>query len=95
MSIDKWIHEDPQTEEEKKLREKPPIKATEIDNLESDEVKKLIELYEKETNKYAIWRGSVTEGFKNWLKSEIAYDYLGSFKGIRPAKEIKKLKDSV
>lgn len=30
--------------------------------------------YEKETGKYAIWRGVVTEGFKKWLKGEKIYN---------------------
>ena len=30
--------------------------------------------YEKETGKYAIWRGVVTEGFKNWKKGKKIYD---------------------
>ena len=30
--------------------------------------------YEKETGKYAIWRGNVTEGFKKWQKGEKVYD---------------------
>ena len=29
--------------------------------------------YEKETNRYAIWRGLVTEGFKKWQKWEKIY----------------------
>ncbi len=30
--------------------------------------------YEKETGKFAIWRGIVTEGFKKWQKGEKVYD---------------------
>lgn len=30
--------------------------------------------YEQETGKFAIWRGSVTEGFKKWQKGEKIYD---------------------
>ncbi|MFX1256470.1 MAG: response regulator [Promethearchaeota archaeon] len=30
--------------------------------------------YEKETGKYARWRGVVTEGFKKWLKGEKIYN---------------------
>lgn len=30
--------------------------------------------YEKETGKYAIWRGLVTEGFKKWQKGEKVYN---------------------
>ncbi|MFX0007884.1 MAG: response regulator [Promethearchaeota archaeon] len=48
----------------------------EIENLdlESKEAKELMEEYEKGTDKYAIWRGSTTEGFKKWLKGEKIYD---------------------
>jgi len=30
--------------------------------------------YEKETGKYSVWRGVVTEGFKKWLKGEKIYN---------------------
>ncbi len=30
-------------------------------------------IYQEETDKYAIWRGAVTEGFKKWLKGEKVY----------------------
>lgn len=30
--------------------------------------------YEKETGKFAIWRGNVTESFKKWRKGEKVYD---------------------
>ena len=30
--------------------------------------------YEKETNKYAVWRGIVTEGFKKWQKGNKIYN---------------------
>ncbi len=30
--------------------------------------------YEKETKKYAIWRGIITEGFKKWQKGEKIYN---------------------
>jgi CheY-like chemotaxis protein len=42
--------------------------------LKSEEVKDLIKIYEDQTNKYAEWRGTVTEGFKKWLKGEKIYD---------------------
>ena len=29
--------------------------------------------YERETNRYAVWRGVVTEGFKKWQKGEKIY----------------------
>jgi len=35
----------------------------------TDEMKK----YEKETGRYAIWRGNITEGFKKWQKGEKVY----------------------
>ncbi|NVM37178.1 MAG: response regulator [Candidatus Lokiarchaeota archaeon] len=35
----------------------------------SDEMKK----YEKETGRYAIWRGIITEGFRRWQKGEKVY----------------------
>lgn len=37
-------------------------------------VKKQIKRYEEETNKYAIWKDSVTEGFIRYLKGERIYD---------------------
>ncbi|MBN1799860.1 MAG: response regulator transcription factor [Candidatus Lokiarchaeota archaeon] len=33
-----------------------------------------MEKYEKETGKFAIWRGVVTEGFKKWQKGEKIYE---------------------
>lgn len=32
-----------------------------------------MEQYQKETTKYAIWRGAITEGFIKWLKGEKVY----------------------
>ena len=29
-----------------------------------------MEQYEKETGKYAIWRGKITDGFLKWKKGE-------------------------
>lgn len=48
----------------------------EIDKLDlnSEDTKKLMEEYQNGTDKYAIWRGSITEGFKKWLKGEKIYD---------------------
>ncbi|UCD01331.1 MAG: response regulator [Promethearchaeota archaeon] len=43
-------------------------------DLESKEVKNLMKEYRNETEKYAIWRGTITEGFKKWLKGEKIYD---------------------
>ncbi len=33
-----------------------------------------MKLYEEETGKYAVWRGTITEGFKKWKKGEKIYD---------------------
>lgn len=33
-----------------------------------------MEKYEKETGKYAIWRGKITDGFLKWKKGEKIYD---------------------
>lgn len=54
----------------------PHLSEEEIDelDLESPKTLKLMEQYEEETKKYPIWRGSITEGFKNWLKGEKIYD---------------------
>jgi len=53
-------------------------KMTEADiknlNLNSEKVKELMKQYEEDTTKYAIWRGSVTTGFINWLRGEKIYD---------------------
>lgn len=45
----------------------------EIIDLNSDKVKELMDQYEKDTGKYAVWRGLVTEGFKKWLKGDKIY----------------------
>ncbi|MHA1933327.1 MAG: response regulator [Promethearchaeota archaeon] len=48
----------------------------EIDKLDinSKKIKELMKLYKAQTDKYAEWRGTVTEGFKKWLKGEKIYD---------------------
>lgn len=48
----------------------------EIENLdlEGERAKKLMKIYEDQTDKYAKWRGTITEGFKKWLKGEKIYD---------------------
>ena len=48
----------------------------EIEKLDfnSARVKKLMETYQKQTGGYAEWRGTITEGFKKWLKGEKIYD---------------------
>ncbi|UCC20782.1 MAG: response regulator [Promethearchaeota archaeon] len=43
-------------------------------DLDSKDVKNLMDEYQEKTDKYAIWRGSITEGFKKWLKGEKIYD---------------------
>ncbi|MFX1591038.1 MAG: response regulator [Promethearchaeota archaeon] len=55
--------------------EKISLSDEEIDDLdlESEKVKKLMKKYQKETDKYAVWRGQVTEAFKKWLKGEKIY----------------------
>ena len=42
--------------------------------MNSEEIKELMEIYQEGTDKYAIWRGNITEGFKKWLKGEKIYD---------------------
>ena len=48
----------------------------EIENIDIDsqEIMELSTIYKDETDKYALWRGAVTEGFKKWLKGEKIYD---------------------
>jgi CheY-like chemotaxis protein len=48
-----------------------------VEGLEKGEVEEyssIINQYEKETGKYAIWRDNVTEGFRKWLKGEKIYN---------------------
>jgi CheY-like chemotaxis protein len=54
----------------------PLLPDEEIENLDldSEKVKKLMEQYEEETGKNAIWREQVTEAFKKWLRGEKIYD---------------------
>ncbi|MFX1567241.1 MAG: response regulator [Promethearchaeota archaeon] len=42
---------------------------------EDNSIKKTPEMerYEKETQRYAIWRGTITEGFRKWQKGEKIY----------------------
>ncbi|TXT60200.1 MAG: Signal transduction response regulator [Promethearchaeota archaeon] len=40
----------------------------------TEEIKQLMERYETETGKYAVWRSIVTEGFRKWLRGEKIYD---------------------
>jgi CheY-like chemotaxis protein len=48
----------------------------EIENIDigDNEIQEMRKLYEDETDKYAVWRGAITEGFKKWLKGEKIYD---------------------
>lgn len=41
--------------------------------LSDEKIKRYMKIYQEETDKYAIWRGAVTEGFKKWLKGEKIY----------------------
>ena len=43
-------------------------------DIEDEEIQDLRKLYEEETDKYTVWRGAITEGFKKWLKGEKIYD---------------------
>ncbi len=43
-------------------------------NLNDEKIQELQILYQNETDKYSIWRGAITEGFKKWLKGEKIYD---------------------
>jgi CheY-like chemotaxis protein len=54
----------------------PIMTDEEIENLDPNDenIKKLMKKYEEETEKNAIWRESITEGFKRWLKGEKIYD---------------------
>lgn len=54
----------------------PKMTEEEINNLDlnSEQAKKLMKEYEDSTDKYANWRGSITEGFMKWLKGEKIYD---------------------
>ncbi len=54
----------------------PHLSDEEIENLDlnDEKIKEYMEQYQEETNKYPVWRGSITEGFKKWLKGETIYD---------------------
>jgi len=62
--------------DDEEQRGTPILSDEEIQNLKlnSDKAKTLMKQYEEETDKYAIWRETVTEGFKKWLKGEKIYD---------------------
>ncbi|MFX1411783.1 MAG: response regulator [Promethearchaeota archaeon] len=69
---EKALREAAEKNENNSLKEFFNVDEEKVD-LNSDKVKELMILYEKETGKYAIWRGIVTEGFKKWLKGEKIY----------------------
>ena len=55
--------------------DKPNMTEKEIKNidLKDEKIKRYMRQYEEENDKYAIWRGAITEGFKKWLKGEKIY----------------------
>ena len=55
--------------------DKPNMTEKEIKNinLNDEKIKRYMKQYEEENDKYAIWRGAITEGFKKWLKGEKIY----------------------
>ncbi|MBN1803413.1 MAG: response regulator [Candidatus Lokiarchaeota archaeon] len=67
--------DDPEKSKNKKLRGED-INDDEDDEFNEDDQEKTEEMirYEKETGKYAIWRGIITEGFKKWKKGEKVYN---------------------
>ncbi len=58
-----------------KLEDRPNLTEIEIQNIDltDERIKGYMRKYEKENDKYAIWRGAITEGFKKWLKGEKIY----------------------
>ncbi len=58
-----------------KSEDKPKLTEKEIENinLNDEKIKRYMKKYEDENDKYAIWRGAITEGFKKWLKGEKIY----------------------
>ncbi|MFW9770546.1 MAG: response regulator [Candidatus Thorarchaeota archaeon] len=70
------MNKDEQKEKDNELDDiRRTFNEEEIENLdlESELGKKLIELYEDQTERHAVWRGNVTEAFKKWLKGEKIY----------------------
>jgi len=57
------------------MKDHPRLSEEEIENLdlESGRVKELIAEYESSTGRYAVWRNTVTETFKNWLRGKTIY----------------------
>jgi len=58
-----------------KSEDKPNMTEKEIENinLNDEKIKRYMKQYQEENDKYAIWRGAITEGFKKWLKGEKIY----------------------
>ncbi|TES96963.1 MAG: response regulator [Promethearchaeota archaeon] len=58
-----------------KSYDKPKMTEKEIENinLNDEKIKHYMKRYKEENDKYAIWRGAITEGFKKWLKGEKIY----------------------
>ena len=58
-----------------KTEDKPNMTEKEIENinLNDEKIKRYMKKYKEENDKYAIWRGAITEGFKKWLKGEKIY----------------------
>ena len=58
-----------------KTEDKPNMTEKEIENinLNDEKIKTYMKKYKEENDKYAIWRGAITEGFKRWLKGEKIY----------------------
>ncbi|MFO8017154.1 MAG: response regulator [Promethearchaeia archaeon] len=44
-------------------------------NLTDEDKTEEMKKYEEETDKFAIWRGKITEGFRKWVRGEKIYDY--------------------
>ncbi len=54
---------------------KNPDKLHEVNENEWDkELTEEMRQYQKDTGKYAIWRGQITEGFRKWKKGEKVYN---------------------
>lgn len=58
-----------------KTEDMPCMTEKEIENinLNDEKIKRYMRKYKEENDKYAIWRGAITEGFKKWLKGEKIY----------------------
>jgi len=70
------MNEEEQNQEGSELDDiRKSLTEEEIENLDlkSQVGRTLIELYEKQTERHAVWRGNVTEAFKKWLRGEKIY----------------------